>query len=104
MATNENESSGNVGVAFGLVIAAGAATTLGSAVVYFPNFVKYVSPKLLAASLGLSAGVMIYISFVDIFGKSLDAFLNAGHDEDMAYLFATLSFFGGVLMLKVRCW
>ncbi|KAL7469656.1 hypothetical protein ACHAXS_014152 [Conticribra weissflogii] len=100
MATNENESSGNVGVAFGLVIAAGAATALGSAVVYFPNFVKYVSPKLLAASLGLSAGVMIYISFVDIFGKSLDAFLNAGHDEDMAYLFSTLSFFGGVLMLK----
>ena len=34
-------TSENVGIAFGLVIFAGAATSLGAAVVFFPKCVKF---------------------------------------------------------------
>ena len=44
---------------------------------------------------------MIYISFVDIFQKSVDAFTLEGMDEARAYGFATLCLFTGVLVMKV---
>lgn len=53
-------ASGNVGLAFGLVIAAGLSTTIGSALVFFIN---QANVKYLAAALGASAGVMLYVTF-----------------------------------------
>lgn len=94
-------AEGNVGVAIGLVVAAGAATAIGAAVVFFPALVKRASRRVLAASLGLSAGVMIYVSFVEIYAKSLVEFADAGFGDDLSYVYATLSFFGGVLIMKV---
>ena len=91
----------NVGIAFALVIGAGAATGLGAAVVFVPALVKLASRKTLASALGLSAGVMTYVSFVEIFAKSRLAFEDAGHDEDKAYILATLCFFGGVILMVV---
>ena len=46
----------------------------------------------MAAALAFAAGVMIYVSFLDIFAKALDAFLEAGADEPYAYLYSTLCF------------
>lgn len=94
-------AEGNVGVALGLVCGAGAATALGSSVVFFPSLVKLASRRVLAGSLGLSAGVMTYVSFVEIFAKSVDGFVLAGIDEDLSYIYATLSFFGGVLLMLI---
>eukprot|EP00956_Cyclotella_meneghiniana_P009725 scaffold13468_cov66-Cyclotella_meneghiniana.AAC.2 len=94
-------AQGNVGVAFAVTVAAGAATMVGSSVVFFPKLVKLASRRMLAGSLGFSAGVMIYISFVDIFQKSVDAFVSNGMDEKSAYGFATLYFFIGIAMLKL---
>ena len=94
-------AQGNVGVAFAVTVAAGAATMVGSSVVFFPKLVKLASRRMLAGSLGFSAGVMIYISFVDIFQKSVDAFVLSGMDENSAYGFATLYFFIGIAVLKV---
>jgi ZIP family zinc transporter len=91
----------NLGVAFGLVIGAGAATAIGASVVFFPALVKLASRRVLAGSLGLSAGVMTYVSFVEIFKKSNASFLNAGHSQQMAYVYATLCFFGGVVTMMV---
>jgi zinc transporter, ZIP family len=91
----------NVGVAFALVIGAGATTALGSAVVFVPSLVKYASKKTLAAGLGLSAGVMTYVSFVEIFAKSIDAFVSAGINYDTAYVYATLCFFAGIFLMVV---
>jgi lipoprotein signal peptidase len=51
-------SSKNVGIAFGLTFAAGAATALGASVVFFPRLVKFANRHTLAAALGFSAGVM----------------------------------------------
>ena len=105
-------AKGNVGVALGLVCGAGAATAIGASVVFFPYLVKLASRRVLAASLGLSAGVMTYVSFVEIFGKSVVGFVASMVNEDMseeetlekenlAYVYATLSFFGGVLVMLV---
>lgn len=91
--------SPNVGVAFGLVIGAGLATSLGASVVFFPSFVKMASKRVLASALGISAGVMSYVSFVEIFAKSTDSFIEAGYDEGTAYAYSTLCFFGGVIAM-----
>jgi zinc transporter ZupT len=91
----------NLGIAFALVIGAGAATGLGAAVVFVPALVRLASRKTLAGALGLSAGVMTYVSFVEIFAKSQLAFEDSGHDADTAYIYATLCFFLGVILMVV---
>ncbi len=83
----------NVGLAFGLVGAAGACTCLGASLVFCS---RLASMRILSAALGLSAGVMVYISFVEIFSvKSIGEFLRAGLDEAAAERYATFCFFGG---------
>ena len=99
MTTHNNE---NVGIAFALVICAGFSTGLGACVVFFPCLVKLASRKTLASGLGLSAGVMSYVSFVEIFPKAVGSFVDAGHDiEDRAYIYSTLCFFAGVVAMVV---
>jgi len=101
------DTSDNVGIAFGAVIAAGASTAIGAAVVFFPKLVKLASRRVLAASLGFAAGVMTYVSFVEIFQKSVIAFtehaMEGGFTEEKSasrgYVFGTLSFFGGVAIM-----
>jgi ZIP family zinc transporter len=95
-------NSDNVGIAFGLVIAAGASTGIGAAVVFFPRIVKLASRRVLAGSLGFSAGVMAYVSFIEIFQKARISFEDSGLDEGKAYSYATLCFFGGVMVMMVR--
>ena len=58
-------------LAFGLTMAAGMCTCLGAAVVFSPRLVSLANKKFLACSLVGAAGVMIYVSFVEIFQKSL---------------------------------
>ena len=106
----------NIGVALAAVSAAGAATALGASVVLSPKLVKLASRRVLAASLGFSAGVMIYVSFVVIFQKSAQAYkthaIEGGYDEDKAdtrsKAFSMFSFFTGVAivivsLISIRC-
>ena len=93
--------SEHLAAAFGLVIAAAASTGLGAAAVFVPSIVRLANRNVLAASLGASSGVMIYVSFVEIFFKSITSFVDAGHDEDRAYVYATLCFFAGVIIVMV---
>lgn len=86
-------------VAFLLVVFAGLSTGIGAGVVYSKRLIILASRAVLGAALGLSTGVMLYVSFVEIFVKSIDAF-EANFAGNTAYLFATLSFFGGILMMK----
>ena len=55
--------------AFLVTIGAGLATLLGAALGLFAS---HTNRKFLAVSLGFSAGVMIYVSFVEIIPKSVD--------------------------------
>ncbi|KAG2498814.1 hypothetical protein HYH03_003007 [Edaphochlamys debaryana] len=58
--------------------------------------------KLLAVSLGFAAGVMMYISAVDIYaGKSVGMFESAGFDHAMAFTYATICFFCGFPIIWV---
>lgn len=87
-------ASGNVGIAFALVIGAGLCTTLGACAAFFA---KLASPKFLAMGLGVAAGVMIYVSFVEIFmSKGVPALIDGGWSEDEAYRWGTIMFFGGM--------
>jgi zinc transporter, ZIP family len=91
--------SENVGAAFGLVIAAGAATALGAAVVFVPTLVKLANRNVLAGSLGFSAGVMVYVSFSEILFKSLRSFEEGGIDPDRSFIYTSLCFFLGILLV-----
>lgn len=91
----------NVPLAFGLVIAAGLSTAIGASAVYVNRLVTLASQPVLAAGLGFSGGVMIYVSFVEIFVKSQDAFEAHGHEPEDATAFATLCFFSGVVVMKL---
>jgi ZIP family zinc transporter len=93
--------SENVPIALALVLAAGAATGLGAAVVFFPSIVKLASRRVLAGSLGFSAGVMTYVSFVEIFAKAQLSF-EIGHGKGKAYMYTSLTFFAGVCIMMVK--
>lgn len=66
---------GNVGLAFGLVTAAGLSTTIGAALAFVMPYSNSSKNLFLAGSLSIAAGVMIYVSFIEIFAKkALDDF------------------------------
>ena len=50
-----------------LTLGAGLATGIGSAIAFFA---KRTNKRLLSFSLGLSGGVMIYVSFVELFQQA----------------------------------
>ncbi len=80
--------------AFGLTLLAGLATGVGSAIALFSKKTNF---KFLSASLGFSAGVMIYVSFVEIFVKSKTS-LCIVYGDKTGYLLTVLSFFSGMLI------
>lgn len=91
----------NTGLAFCLVVAAGLSTAVGAAFVFAKNVVKLASKPVLAAGLGFSGGVMIYVSFIEIFQKSVGAFTDHGYGERDAHWSATLCLFAGMAILRL---
>jgi len=89
--------------AFILVIAAGLCTAIGSSAVFFPKLANLANRKTLAGSLGLAAGVMLYVGLVDIYSKAIGGFAEV-HDEGKAFIYATLSFFGGCFLMLFLNW
>ena len=99
MAAPTDES--NVGIAFALVIGASLATGVGASVVFIPNLVKLADHRILASSLGFSAGIMGYVSFVEIFPKSRLSFEQAGFSINESFNLASVCFFCGVMVMIV---
>mmetsp|Transcript_12791 Transcript_12791/g.35046 ORF Transcript_12791/g.35046 Transcript_12791/m.35046 type:complete len:361 (-) Transcript_12791:134-1216(-) len=91
----------NTGIAFGLVFAAAGSTGLGAAAVFNRRIVKFASKPILAIGLGFSAGVMLYVSFIEIFVKSLDAFKADDRKDNDAYFCATICLFAGMALLRL---
>ncbi len=60
----------NVWPAFALTVFAGLSTGIGSALAFFTT---RTNTKFLAISLGFSAGVMLYVSFIEIFQKARES-------------------------------
>ncbi len=83
--------------AFMLTLVAGLSTGIGSTIAFFA---KKTNTKFLAVSLGFSAGVMIYVSMIEIFFKAKDKFVVVfGNKGGM--LATILSFFGGMLVITL---
>lgn len=90
---------GDVALAFGLVIGAGLCTVLGALLVFCSDLKD---TRLLGGALGVSAGVMIYVSFVEIFSaKAVGGFEDAGYTGAESRRYATIFFFVGMLVIFV---
>jgi ZIP family zinc transporter len=79
-------------LAFGLTLFAGLSTAVGAVIAFFS---KSKNTNFLSIGLGFSAGVMIFVSFMEIIPKSQDAFSALGF-EKYADALALLFFFVGI--------
>lgn len=84
-------------LAFGLTLIAGISTGIGSLIAFFT---KRTNARLLSGILGFSAGVMIYVSFMDILPYA-GQILAASMGKKMGSWVALVSFFGGILLIAV---
>jgi ZIP family zinc transporter len=87
----------NVLFAFGLTLFAGLSTGIGSALAFFT---KKTNTKFLSVSLGFSAGVMIYVSMVEIFFKAKDT-LTAELGIKSGSWITVIAFFSGMLLIAL---
>jgi ZIP family zinc transporter len=83
--------------AFGLTLFAGLSTGIGSAIAFFA---KRTNTKFLSVSLGFSAGVMIYVSFVEIIVKARDELIMELGTRG-GYWTTVAAFFGGILLIAI---
>ena len=77
--------------AFALTLFAGLSTGIGAALAFFSTTSN---TRFLSVGLGFSAGVMVYVSFMEIMVKSKDAF-TASYSDIGAEAFSLTCFFGG---------
>lgn len=85
-------------LAFLVTLGAGLATGVGS---FLAFAAKSTNKKFLSFMLGISAGVMLYVSFVEILQKAADSLSNATGSPELGYLYATLGFFGGIAIIAL---
>jgi len=90
-------STNNIIFAFSLTLFAGLATGIGSALAFFT---KTTSTRFLSVSLGFSAGVMIYVSLVEIFQKAKIS-LSLIYGVKTGSWYTVLAFFGGILIIAI---
>jgi Predicted divalent heavy-metal cations transporter len=83
--------------AFLLTLIAGLSTGIGSLIAFFS---KNTNKRFLAISLGFSAGVMIYVSMVEILEKA-NLSLKNHLGERMGAWTTVIAFFGGMLLIAI---
>ena len=86
----------NIILAFLLTLIAGLSTGIGGIIAFFT---KRDNVHFLTLSLGFSAGVMLFVSFVDIFPAALEGF--STQYADNAMLASCLAFFGGMALIAL---
>ncbi|QMS85472.1 zinc transporter ZupT [Candidatus Xianfuyuplasma coldseepsis] len=84
--------------AFGLTLFAGLSTGIGSALAFYT---KKTNETFLSVALGFSAGVMIYVSLIEIFVKARASLEDHFANGQFAYLITTVSFFGGIALIAI---
>ncbi|NEP77065.1 MAG: zinc transporter ZupT [Okeania sp. SIO3B3] len=87
----------NVAWAFGLTAFAGLSTGIGSAMAFFS---RHTNTKFLSGALGFSAGVMLYVSFVEILVKARDSLI-VPLGETWGTVTAVAGFFGGMVAIAI---
>src|SRR5512137_2887872 len=86
-----------VWLALGLTLFAGLATGIGSAIAFMASRTNY---RFLSVATGFSAGVMLYVSFVEIFVKGVQS-LTERYGDYWSHWINAASFFGGMLLIGV---
>ncbi len=84
-------------VAFGITLFAGLATGIGSILAFYT---KQTNKKFLSLTLGFSAGVMIYVSMVEIFQKAKVS-LGEVYGFKKGYWVTVISFFCGIAIIAL---
>lgn len=87
----------NLIIAFLLTLIAGLATGIGSILAFLTSTTN---TKFLSFTLGFSAGVMIYVSMIEIFVKAKDALVSATGIQLGNWL-TVIAFFGGMLLIAL---
>ncbi len=86
--------AGGVTYALLLSLLAGLATGIGSLIAFVYG---RANRRFLSFALGLSAGVMIYISFMDLLFDARTGIAELTGSEQTAVLYTALAFFGGIV-------
>jgi ZIP family zinc transporter len=84
-----------VWIAMGLTVFAGMATGIGSVIAFTAKRTNY---RFLSVATGFSAGVMLYVSFVEIFLKGVES-LTERYGDYWGHWINAASFFGGMLLI-----
>ena len=84
-------------IAFGLTLFAGLSTGIGSILAFFT---KRTNTKFLSTSLGFSAGVMIYVSFMEMMPQAKSNLLQSFGDR-LGTLYLLIAFFGGMGLITL---
>ncbi|MFW5786620.1 MAG: zinc transporter ZupT [bacterium] len=87
----------NFWFAFSLTLIAGLSTGIGSILAFMS---RTFNPKVLAAALGFSAGVMIYVSMMEIFVKANES-LAIIYGDKTGYVVTTIAFFVGIGLIAM---
>jgi ZIP family zinc transporter len=86
-----------VSLAFGLTVFAGLSTGIGSALAFWA---KQTNTRFLSLSMGFSAGVMIYVSFVEIFSEARRTLMNEW-GPGLGSWGTVVAFFAGMALIAV---
>ncbi|EER12400.1 integral membrane protein, putative [Perkinsus marinus ATCC 50983] len=96
------EDSSNAGLGIGLTFVAGAATMLGGVI---SMIIDPHNQRFMAGALATAAGVMIFVSFTEIFPQAVDLFQEGDtFDEDHAFMMANLVYFLATLLCMAADW
>ncbi|MDR1644498.1 MAG: zinc transporter ZupT [Tannerellaceae bacterium] len=87
----------NIVIAFTLTLIAGLSTGIGSLIAFLAS---RTNRKFLCYSLGLSAGVMIYVSFMEMMPAAKGE-LEAVFGEKLGALYLLLAFLGGMALITL---
>ncbi|QAS51358.1 zinc transporter ZupT [Halobacillus litoralis] len=87
----------NLLLAFGLTLFAGLATGIGSVLAFFTSTTN---TRFLSLALGFSAGVMIYVSMIEIFFKAQESLVHALGNEQGHWV-TVAAFFGGMVVIAL---
>ena len=85
-------------LAFTVTLFAGLATGIGSLLAFTAT---PTNKEFLSLALGFSAGVMLFVSFVEILQKAKESLASASGSDEVGYLYATLGFFGGIAVIAL---
>lgn len=80
-----------------LTVFAGLSTGIGSIIALFA---KRTNTKFLSLSLGFSAGVMLYVSMIEIFAKAKNYLVNANGEKN-GYWICVIAFFAGIILIAL---